>query len=312
MPWRPLAVVIVPLALGVACSGGDGGIGPRGATTTTPARRTAADLCARAEPVRPAPRVAATDLTEASGLAASRANAGVVWSHNDSGGRPEVFAIGEDGADRGRWRLAGAAAVDWEDMARGPGAGSQDVLYLADIGDNVAVRPTITVYRAPEPRVGPGRTGGTVAGVEALTLRYADGPRDAEALLADPVSGDLVIVTKTPGGTGGVYPVPQAAAPGSPVTIRRTATVAVPDGERVTGGDVSPDGSLVALRTYGRVLVWDRAAGRSVAEALTGRPCRAPAPTEVQGEALAFTPDGRGYVTVSEGRNPPLNRFHLP
>ena len=35
-----------------------------------------------------------------------------------------------------------------------------------------------------------------MADVEALTLTYADGPRDAEALLADPVSGDLFVVSK--------------------------------------------------------------------------------------------------------------------
>ena len=59
-------------------------------------------------------------LVEASGLVASRAQPGLLWAHNDSGGAPEVFAIGEDGSDRG-WSVAGAAARDWEDMAAGPG-----------------------------------------------------------------------------------------------------------------------------------------------------------------------------------------------
>ena len=315
---RRLALVLVPLVLAAACGGGGGddggGAGPARSTTTTAAAQTgAAALCARAEPVGTSPDVAAADLPEGSGIATSRANAGIVWSHNDSGGQPEVFAIGEDdGADRGRWKLAGATAVDWEDIARGPGPGGVDMLYLADIGDNLAARASVTVYRAREPRVGPGKAGGTIDGVEALTLRYADGPHDAEALLADPVSGDLVIVTKTADGTSGAYPIPRGAAPGRTITLQRAASVAVPKGELVTSGDVSPDGSLVALRTYRTVLVWDRAEGRSVAQALTGHPCEAPAPSERQGEALAFMPDGEGYVTLSEGKNPPLNRFHLP
>jgi hypothetical protein len=317
---RRLAIVLVPLALAAACGGGgddDGaGAGPAKSSTTTTAAAAqsgAAALCARAEPVGSPPNVAAADLPEGSGIATSRANDGIVWSHNDSGGQPEVFAIGEDdGADRGRWKLAGATAVDWEDIARGPGPGGSDMLYVADIGDNLAARASVTVYRAPEPRVGPGKAGGTIDGVLALTLRYADGPHDAEALLADPVSGDLVIVTKTPDGTSGAYPIPEGAAPGRTITLQRAAAVAVPKGQLVTSGDVSPDGSLIALRTYRKILVWDRAEGQPVAEALTGRPCEAPAPTERQGEALAFMPDGKGYVTLSEGKNQPINRFHLP
>jgi len=27
---------------------------------------------------------------------------------------------------------------------------------------------------------------------------------------------------------------------------------------------------------------------------------------------LAFDPDGRGYVTISEGANPAINHFRLP
>jgi hypothetical protein len=83
-------------------------------------------------------------------------------------------------------------------------------------------------------------------------------------------------------------------------------------GEMVTGGDVSVDGSLVALRTYFGVQVWDRGDGQTVADALAGEPCEATAPLEVQGEALAFTPDGRGYVTIAEGQSPRVHRFHVP
>lgn len=315
-----LVVVALALTPAAACGGGGSGgggderpDGGAGSTTSTSAPGpTAAALCAGARPVRPPGRVAQSALTEASGLVASLTNDGILWSHNDSGGAPEVFAMDGDGGDRGRWVLAGAQAVDWEDIARAPGAGGHgDVLYLGDIGDNNAQRPSITVYRAPEPTVGPGTTGGTVADVEALHLTYADGPHNAETLLADPVTGDLFIVTKVFDGTAGAYRISAGVAAGASVTITRAGHVAVRAGQLITGGDVSPDGSLVALRTYTSVLVWDRAKGQSVAEALAKPPCSAPAPTEPQGEALAFEPDGRGYITVSEGANPALNRFRL-
>jgi hypothetical protein len=234
--------------------------------------------------------------------------------HNDSGGAPEVFAIGPDGADLGRYPIEGAEAVDWEDMALGPAPdGTGDLLYLGDIGDNESVRSSVTVYRAAEPSDAPAAPGAPIAGAEALTLAYADGPRDAETLLADPVSGDLFVVSKQWDlGPTGAYRVPADAAPGAPVTMERAATVALPATDLVTGGDVSADGSLVVLRTYGSVLAWDRAPDQTVAEALTAEPCTAPVVAEAQGEAVALAPGGRGYATVSEGQNPPINWFRLP
>jgi hypothetical protein len=92
----------------------------------------------------------------------------------------------------------------------------------------------------------------------------------------------------------------------------RAGEVAVPEGHIVTGGDVSADGSLVAVRTYTGVYLWDRAPGQAVPEALAAEPCAAPAALERQGESVAFLADGRGYVTVSEGEHPPLHVFRLP
>jgi len=158
-----------------------------------------------------------------------------------------------------------------------------------------------------------GAAGGTITGAEALVLRYADGAHNAETLLADPATGDLVIVTKIGGaGIAGAYRIPADTRPGAPVTIGRAGDVNVDPGELITGGDVSADGSVVVLRTYLHVLVWDRQPGQSIAQALAGQPCRAPAPLERQGEAVALDPDGRGYATVSEGDHPAVNRFRLP
>jgi hypothetical protein len=294
-----------------ATADGDGGSPTTGGAA--PTGPSAADLCAGAAVDPAAVAVAAADLTETSGIGAGRTSAGVLWAHNDSGGAPEVFAVGADGADLGRYALDGAEARDWEDMAVGPGDDGTGVLYLGDIGDNTAVRPSVTVYRAPEPAVAPGGAGGSIVGVEALPLTYADGARDAEALLADPVTGDLFVVSKEwGGGPTGAYRIPAGSAAGEPVTMARAGDVAVTPGELVTGGDVSPDGSLVALRTYGEVLLWDRGPDQTVAEALSGTPCAAPVEAEAQGEAVALDPDGRGYVTVSEGQNPRINRFRLP
>ena len=87
-------------------------------------------------------------IDESSGLVASRTNPGLYWTHNDSGDGPNIYALDERGAHRGTWRVKGASAQDWEDIAagRGPQAGVS-YPYIGDIGDNEARRSEIIVYR---------------------------------------------------------------------------------------------------------------------------------------------------------------------
>ena len=136
-------------------------------------------------------------VVELSGLVASRTHAGVLWAHNDSGGAPVVYALSATGEALGAYPVDGAEAVDWEDIGIGPGPETgHSYLYLADIGDNGSTREHVTVYRAAEPDAAPDGTGGPLPLVDALTIRYPDGPADAEALFVDPLDGDLYVITK--------------------------------------------------------------------------------------------------------------------
>lgn len=287
----------------------------------TPAAGGHPDLCDRFEPVEVGGTVAEPTLVELSGLAASPQHDDVLWAHNDSGGAAELHAFAEDGTSLGTYPLDGASALDWEDMAAGPAPdGSGGVLYVGDIGDNRAERPSVTVYRVSEPPevIAPGVP---LTDVEAIELRYPGGPSDAEALLIDPRTGDLVIVTKSMFGASRVLAGAAASlADGAPVELVDVGALDVTlppspgpglPGTAVTGGDVSPDGSIVVLRTYRSVLAFARDEDQSVADALLGEPCFAPQEDEAQGEAIAFTGDGAAYVTASEGANVPLHRVDL-
>jgi hypothetical protein len=275
----------------------------------------ASELCEGAEPQAPSPLVESSELVEISGLAASRQNEGILWTHNDSGGEPEALAITDEGGGGARYRLDGVEAIDWEDMTLGPGPEEGvDYLYMGDIGDNFSQRSEVVIYRVPEPTTDASGTEPVLLedDVEAIRLTYADGSRDAEALLSDPVTGDLFIVSKEwAGDPVGVYRVPADSTDKFAVT-QRAAEAPVPAGELVTSGDISADGSLIAIRTYDSVLLWDRRPDQTVAEAMAGQPCQAPVVDEDQGEAIALAPDGRGYVTISEGANPPVHWFRLP
>ncbi|MBM3676055.1 MAG: hypothetical protein FJW88_14155 [Actinobacteria bacterium] len=252
-------------------------------------------------------------LTEISGIAAGRRNPDGWWVHNDSGDSARVFALGPEGATRRVYTVSEAAARDWEDLALGPGPRKGvDYLYLADIGDNRVERDEVVVYRVPEPDVTTGPDPLALDDVSALHLRYPDGPRDAETLLVDPRTGDLFIVGKRyQGGAVHVFRAPPDLAAGSVTTLTDAGTVVLPEGvpNAITGGDVSVDGRQVVLRTYGTVRLFERRRNQTIPEALAGASCLGLSPEERQGEAIAFDPDGRGYVTIGEGEGRALNHI---
>lgn len=285
-------------------------------------------LCS-APPGRTVGMLADPEITEASGLAWSRAHRGVLWTHNDSGGLPRVYAVRRTGTRLGTVVVSGADAVDWEDVALGRGPGGRDHLFLGDIGGGgEGARSIVDVYRVPEPPPpGPGRTASSEPAA-LVRLRYPDGSHDAEALLVDDRSGDLVVVTKESRTRAVIYRAPggAAAAAGSTTTLERTGELARPPGgglartlqdlsgldelaDQVTAADASAAAGVVVVRTYGGVAVHRWPTDQSLTDALARTPCGAPAPADLrapQGEAIALSPDGRRYVTVSEGVDAPI------
>jgi hypothetical protein len=59
------------------------------------------------------------ELVENSAAAYSYAQAGVIFTINDSGNDQLLFALDTTGADRGVWRVQGATDVDWEAASAG-------------------------------------------------------------------------------------------------------------------------------------------------------------------------------------------------
>ncbi len=246
--------------------------------------------------------VASNALVEASGLAASRTTPGVLWSHNDSGDAARLFAFDTSGSDLGVFDLPDAFAFDWEDMAAGPGPdGTGSYLYVGGIGDNFNVRGgKIVVYRVPD--VDPTTMTGSFEEVVALKYRYPDGSPNAEAILVDPTEPALYVITKA---KTEAFVYKGSLTPTGGESELELVTTLFLDAE-VTGADISWDGGLIALRGYRAVWMWQRAAGSSIADVLSGKPCLAPAPDEQQGESIAFDRD-LSYWTISEGTRPGLH-----
>lgn len=250
--------------------------------------------------------VAAPALLECSGVAASRANAGVLWTHNDSPDIKRLFAISPLGTELAQFILPAASQVDWEDIAIGPGpAPAQDYLYVGDIGDNASARASVVVYRVAEPMVDSMITTGTanLAGVEAFTLAYPDGPRDAETLMADPQTGDFYIVQKVVAASAGLYRKPAPHVAGASVLVR---VATINPGLAATGGDISPTGDSILIRTYGGAKFWPRPLAGNLWDAFAGPPAQVALISEPQGESIGFADDESGFYTLSEGAAQPI------
>jgi len=217
--------------------------------------------------------------SEVSGIAIG--SEGVVWAHNDSGSVPRLWALDVSGAVLQTVAIS-ARNIDWEDISIAPGPDGVTYLYLADIGDNLGRRASVMIHRFVEP----GPSDDRAEEIESLSVTYPGGPVDAESFFVDPRTGDSFILTKTPTGRSIAFRIPAGAWSQPSTEAQQVATIDLGALSLVTAGSISPDGSLIALRTYLDVWLWERRA-------------RAPAAAEPQGEALGF--DGTGYLTISEG-----------
>ena len=206
--------------------------------------------------------LASPRLSETSGIAVSRRLHGTLWTHNDSGDDPVLYATDLQGADRGMVRVRGATAVDWEDLALGPCPDAESAcLFIGDVGDNSETRATVDLFVLREPDAVPDSTSLFPLSVPArrIRLRYKEGPQNVEAI-AVTASGAVLLITKGRSGPVSLYRIPRTALLGDSLTIQRERTLdIVPQrsfGRQVTGAAVSPDGTLLVLRTYTELIFY--------------------------------------------------------
>ncbi|MFE4502180.1 hypothetical protein ACFRFQ_20210 [Rhodococcus sp. NPDC056743] len=244
-----------------------------------------------------------TGLTELSGLADTGAG---MYALGDSGADDHVAEL-DATCQVTRWIPVGTPTYDVEDLDSTP----DGILWLADIGDNNKVRPSVAL-------IGFDPTAAEAATPRVLT--YPDGAHDAETLLISN-NGLPVIVTKdylgssdiyTPVGNQSVHDlsttVPTQLSKVGHLQFSPTSTAGGPVNGAgtmaVTGGAVSADGTVVALRTYTDVYLYSAPDG-DVVKALSTKAVRVPLPNEPQGEAITFNNDG-DLISGSEAYQGPL------
>jgi hypothetical protein len=264
------------------------------------------------------PRVA-----EISGFAASDQHPGVIWAHNDSGGRAKLFALDPRGEVIATLHLRGARNLDWEDLAlqRHPDG---DLLIIADTGDNGGLRPELTIYAVREPE----------ALVDArpriawkMRFRWPDGARDCEAMAVDQETGEILLVSKKR------VPPELFRLPAAPRGQRTEVAelLATLEGieqptaadlarnpvygryrSQITSAAVSPDSRWLAVLNYRRVMLYPRGPRQSWGEAVTTPPLALAFPWLPQAEAVTFTADGSEVLIGSEKLPVPLIALPVP
>lgn len=218
-------------------------------------------------------------LHESSGLALSRRQPGLFWTHNDSGGRPVVYGLRPGQGVVAELRLRGAPATDWEDLSGGPCPWdpARPCIYVADVGDNLGIRSSVVVLVFEEPSTrelalpDPARQGDPARKLDVewsgARLTYPGGARDAEALAVTD-DGDLILVQKNVAADGhhvAVFRSPRSAfsaglsagTGGEPVLLRPDGQLFLPRNGGVTAAAWAPDGELI-VRTVGEVLFYER------------------------------------------------------
>lgn len=246
-------------------------------------------------------------LSEASGLAASRVFDNVLYTHNDSGGLPVIYKMDTTGNILGEIHLKGADNRDWEDIAVGPGPEKgKSYIYVGEIGDNQGKAASIKILRFEEPQ-----TSEDSSSVEPymMEMTYPNGPRDAETLMVDPWNGDVLIVSKRDS-SNVLYRLRQEEDAKDIAVLEEVMKLPV---TMSVAGDISPDGKEIIIKNYWVIYHWTRKKGESIEEALSRKPVQLPYIPEPQGEALAFSRNGRSYFSLSEEKfrvKPVLYQYH--
>ncbi len=265
-------------------------------------------------------------LNEISGLAVSPSDPQRLWVINDSGNGPALYAINRRGERMATVVVKGARNRDWEDLAAARIDG-RDVLVIADIGDNEARRPYVSLYLVPEPALAPEQRAASVRPQRVIHFRYPKGPRDAEGVAVDAAAGQVLVLSKREQPPV-LYAVPlesETPEPQAAVMARRVAEVAtIPSPTLVdlaadprfgiyasqpTALDYAPGVGLVVM-TYARPYLYAESGTQSLVEMLSAEPRPVDGIRLLQAEAAAID---RGHVLVTSERLPaPLLRLALP
>lgn len=260
-------------------------------------------------------KIKSPDIEESSGIAASRCQNNVLWTHNDSDDGPFIFALNDSGESLGTWKVTGAQNIDWEDIATYKNKSGKCFIYIGEIGDNKLKRIEHAVYWIAEPIISQSNsTSSRKNPIETEPARivrfiYPDFNQDAETLMVHPGTGDIYIVTKRITGPAGVYRLRTESVVSDPLKPEKVADLSVPaiPNGFLTGGDISPDGRRVIICDYTLAYEYTLPETDTNFDDIWQQKAE---PIELGqrkgGESVCYNVDGTSIFATSEGKKSPV------
>ncbi|MEP0984569.1 hypothetical protein [Ekhidna sp.] len=231
-------------------------------------------------------------LIEASGLEESFQNEGYFWTHNDSGRDPTLYLIDTQGEIKMEVELKGINNRDWEEIVTVKKDG-RSLIYVAEIGDNKAVHDNVKLICFEEPTYkGKNKIEISNNKLKIMSFKYAEGARDAEAILFDKRSDEFVLVTKREDNAL-VYSFPFEVSD-EPTVIQSKGTVPA---KLFTAADMNDEGEIL-LKHYSAIYYWEKSTESALSRILKWKPISIDYSPEPQGEAICWYKGD--FYTISE------------
>ncbi len=240
-------------------------------------------------------------IKESSGLACSTRDEHLLWTHNDSGHMPIIYALSDTGKDLGTWFLDGLESIDWEDMDAFEYQG-RHYLLVADSGDNYRLLWEHRINIIEEPVPGTERESRSAL-TPAWSVRYQFEDNlsyDVEAVAVDTLRNKIVLLSKRHKPTL-IFEL--ALKPASPEQLQTAIkTGELPQIVHPSALDFSSDGQLMSINTYRRIHRFSRVRDESTGRDKWRYQYSLKYNKMYQPEAMCLSRDNKNYYITSEKR----------
>ena len=254
-------------------------------------------------------------MPETSGMACSRQTPGYLWAHGDenTGKKRKIVAVDPAGTLTMTVNITttGSDRDDWEDICTGVVNGT-NYIFVGAIGDNnLAFKDQYYIYYFAEPAITSGST--TTVTANSICFGYPDNnAHNTETLMFDNIEQMFYVVDKVENGVCHLYKLPFSATYGTTVQ-KLTEVCALGNGSvfnYCTGGDITPDGQWMAIKSKPYVLLWERQGSESLSVTAQRDPVQVMAyQEEAQGESLAWDDASTFYTTSDQKSDIPIYKY---
>lgn len=242
-------------------------------------------------------KVKSSAITEISGIIPYSYKSGYFWVHNDSGDGPFVYLVDSTASLKVKVEVEGLKFIDVEDIARFQ-SGGNNYLILADIGNNLRHRDSLSLYIIEEPNISIKESSSTAKAslIKEIKFRYKDKNRDAEAIFVDPKDNSLYLISKRDFESI-LFRLPIDFKDSETHVLEPLMTFPF---TFATAADISTDGKYIVVKNLMNIYMWERDGNQCVTEAMSKIAKTIPYVIEPQGEAICFDLNNRFLYTISE------------